>query len=219
MNAELFAEGFSKGLEAWSLQNMVDTGVILSFIALGLMACRAYLNSYRERMSLRISSEIWDLALDMGTDLSLFGAALIGLLTCNPDIMVDVKIALPWLPLANLLMGAALVLRAFHGGRKTASRGWWAALALAAVACLLNWFGFTFVMEGATDEYFPSNYPPFWSMLRHMRSDMNRELALSTFHWAGLAFFALFAWAVVTGLFQTISAAKRQEKDDGRIQR
>ncbi len=208
MSAELFAEGFSKGLEAWSLQNMVDSGVVFSFIALGMMACRAYLDSYKRRMTLRISSELWDMFIDLGTDLFLFGAALIGLLTCNPDIMVDVKIALPWLPLASLLMGIALILRSFHGGHKTQSKIWWAALVLIAVACLFNWFGFTFVMEGATDEYFPSGQPPLWQALHHMRSDMNRELSLTTFHWLSPAFALLFAWALATGLVRTIASKK-----------
>ena len=204
MEAELLAEGIGKGLEAWSLQNLVDAAVLFSFVALGMMACRAYLDAYRERMSLRVGTEAWDLFIDLGTDILLFGAALIGMLTCNPDIMVDTKIALPWLPLANLLMGAALVLRALYGGRRIRSGAWWAALALVACAAVLNWFGFTFVMEGATNEYFASGVPPFWNAVLQMRSNVNGELALAAFRWFAPAFALLFAWAIGTGLFQTL---------------
>ena len=46
MNPEQFAEGFSKGLEAWTLQNIVDGGMVLIFLALGMIISRAYLLSY-----------------------------------------------------------------------------------------------------------------------------------------------------------------------------
>ncbi|NIA16344.1 MAG: hypothetical protein GWP08_19975, partial [Nitrospiraceae bacterium] len=68
MGPEQYAEGFSKGLEAWTLQNVVDAGMILSFLALGLMVCRAYLDSYKDRMTLRLSVEVWDIMVDLGTD-------------------------------------------------------------------------------------------------------------------------------------------------------
>ncbi len=205
MSPEQIAEGIGKGLEAWTLQNVVDAGVLVGFIALGLIACRAYLDAYRERMSLRLSVEVWDIAVDFATDALLFVAAVIGLFTSNPDIMADVKIALPWLPLANLLMGVALILRAFHGGHRPRSGAWRASLALVALACALDWFGFTFVMEGATDEYFTSHYPAFWRTLHEMRSDVNHGLALATFYWVGPAFAVLFAWAVGAGLRRTLS--------------
>lgn len=208
MSPEQYAEGFRKGLEAWTLQNVVDAGMVFAFLALGLMACRAYMDAYKDRMTLRLSVELWDIMVDLGTDALLFSAALIGLLTTNPDIMADVKIALPWMPVANLLMGAALILRAFHGGQVTLSKVWWSALALTAIACVLNWFGFTFVMEGAADEYFTSHYPAFWSGLHNMRSDMNPKLALSVFYWSGSAFSVLFAWAVTTGLWRTITLSR-----------
>jgi hypothetical protein len=212
MSPEQVAEGVSKGLEAWTLQNLIDLGMLLSFLALGLMTSRAYLESFKKRMTLRLSVEIWDILMDLGTDALLLGAALLGLLTTNPDIMVDVKIALPWLPLANLLMGIALVLRAFHGGHTLRSWAWWGALALVATACLLNWFGFTFVMEGATDEYFPKHFPAFWNQLHAMRSDMNRELSLTTFYYLSPAFALLFAWAAGSGLRETLAATETESK-------
>ena len=209
MNPEQIAEGVNKGLEAWSLQTSLDLGLLLGFVALGLMVSRAYLDAYRQRMTLRLSVELWEIFIDLAIDLLLFAAALIGLLTTNPDVMVDIKIALPWLPLANLLMGIALVLRAFYAGHTSLSRTWWTTVALVAIACALNWFGFTFVMEGATTEYFPQNYPAFWQTLHSMRSDMNRGLSLQTFYWLSPAYALLFVWAVIAALRSTVAAAKK----------
>lgn len=209
MSPEQVAEGVNKGLEAWALQTSLDLGLVLGFLALGLMASRAYLNAYRQRMTLRLSVELWEIIIDLAIDAMLFITVLLGLLTTNPDVMVDIKIALPWLPLANLLFGVALILRAFYGGHKNLSKAWWLALSLVAIACVLNWFGFTFVMEGATDEYFPSNYPAFWQSLHNMRSDMNRGLSLQTFYWLSPAYALLFVWAIVAALRNTIAAAKK----------
>ena len=205
MTPEQYAEGISKGLEAWTLQTTIDTAVVFSFLVLGLVCCRAYLDAYKKRMTLRLSVEIWDVAIDLFTDLLSFGALLIGFLTCNPDVMIDAKIAVPWLPLANLAMGAALYLRAFFGGHRVASRAWWAALVLVLLACAMNWFGFIFVMEGATDEYFDGRaYPAYWSSLHGMRSDVNLHLGLITFYALEPVYVMMFLAFVLTGLRRTL---------------
>ena len=204
MNPEQFAEGFSKGLEAWTLQNIVDGGMVLIFLALGMIISRAYLLSYKQRMNLRLSVEIWEVAVDISTDLFLLVPFLIGLLTTNPDIMVDIKIALPWFPLAFLFSGVALILRLFHGGSKLLSASWWGALFFTASAAVASWFGFTFVMEAATDEYFEhAVYPVWWQALYNMRSDINRDLGLTTFYWMTPLFFMVILWAVVVGIKRT----------------
>jgi len=192
-----------KALEEWSLQNMVDGAIIASFLALAMIAGRAYFDAIRERLSLRVVTEVWDVAMDVVIDLLLLVGALVGLMTINPDIFADVKMALPFCPLAFVLMGAALVLRLFHGGSRVASVSWGLATALVAVAVLLNWFGFTFVMEAAGHEWLENHPSATWEALRALRSNANPELGMTTFLWAQPAIFAVFLWAVVAGLART----------------
>ncbi|MCD6350945.1 MAG: hypothetical protein J7M26_02400, partial [Armatimonadetes bacterium] len=71
------------------------------------------------------------------------------------------------------------------------------------VAVLLNWFGFTFVMEAAGHEWLENHPSATWEALRAMRSNANPELGMTTFLWAQPAIFAVFLWAVVAGLART----------------
>jgi len=218
VNPELYGEGIRKGLEAWTLQNLLDAGMLFIFIALGLMACRAYLEGFRGKLVLRLSVELWDLIMDLLTDLLLLFVVLIGMFTCNPDIMADIKIALPWIPLAQLLAGVALLLRAFAGGKRVGAASWWLALGLVALAGALSWFGFTFVMEGASDEYSVFATSQFWQAVHAMRSDVNRELALTTFAWAAPAFAALFLVSMGIGLRGTVRRLSAEHQDPHRRQ-
>lgn len=205
MNDEQLMHGIGKGLEVWTLQNMTDGAILLCFVALALIGGRAYLEHARRRLSLRVATELWDLTSDYLADAVLLVVVLIGLFVTNPDIMADIKIALPWVPIAFVLAGVALVLRTCHNGRAVASRSWWVALVCLGLGCLSAWFGFTFVMEAATGEYFEiGQAPAIWANLQHMRSDFNHPLALSTFFWAAPALALLFGWAIVAGVYQTL---------------
>ena len=192
-----------KALEEWSLQNTVDGAIIASFLALGAIAGRAYLDAIKRRLSLRVAIEVWDVASDVVADLLLLAVAVVGLLTINPDIFADVKIALPFCPLAFVLLGVALVVRLFHGGSRVGSRAWVVATGLVAAGALLNWFGFTFVMEAAGHEWLDNHPSATWEALRAMRSNLNPELSTATFLWAQPAMFAVFVWAVIVGAVQT----------------
>jgi len=146
MSDEELGVGIRKGLEAWTLQNLCDGTILLMFVALAMVAGRSYLEGPRGRLSLRVASEIWDVVTDYGADLLLLAILLIGVMIVNPDVMADIKVALPWLPLAFILAGAALAIRACRGGRVVGSAAWWAVLVLMVVGCASAWFGFTFVI-------------------------------------------------------------------------
>ena len=127
MNVEQSITAMRKALEMWTLQNLCDTGIMLGFLIIGLVAARGYLERFKAKLSLRVAIEAWETLIDLGADFLLLVVALIGLFITNTDIMADIKIALPWVPLAFLLMGAALIVRAFYGGHKPGSRPWWIA--------------------------------------------------------------------------------------------
>jgi hypothetical protein len=172
VTAEDLTHSIQKGLEVWSLQNVCDAAILLSFVILALVAGRAYLETLKNRLTLRVATEVWEAGTDLGLDMLLFAVVLVGLFVINPDIMADIKIALPWVPLAFVLMAVVLVIRVCYGGREVGSRAWWAAVTLLALAGLANWFGFTFVMEAAGEEYLALHpNAQVWVALSRLRSD------------------------------------------------
>jgi hypothetical protein len=71
------------------------------------------------------------------------------------------------------------------------------------VACAANWFGFTFVMEAAGEEYLKKQPDSWWPALQRMRSDFNPDLAMATFQWANPALLLVFIWAAVAGAMRS----------------
>jgi len=206
---EELGHAINKGLEFWSLQVVADTAIMLSFVILAMVAGRCYLESVRRRLTLRVAAEVWEAGADLLIDTAMGFVALVGLFITNPDIMADIKIGLPWVPLATVLIAVALVIRAFHGGRLVGSGAWWIVLGLVAVACAANWFGFTFVMEAAGEEYLKNQPDSWWPALQRMRSDFNPSLAMATFRWANPALLLVFVWAVIAGAVRSWRAARQ----------
>ncbi len=214
MTPELIGEGVSKGLEIWILQNLLDLGIILVFFLIGIFSLRGYLDRFRERLILRLSVEIWDLFLDLLTDFLMVIIFLIGLFITNPDIMVDIKIALPWIPLSFLLVGVSFVIK-LRKNVEIGSVSWKVVLTLLLLSAIFSWFGFTFVMEGATREYYESGvYPYLWKIFYNMRSDVNRELSLITFYLLSPLYFLTFLWMVFSGL--RITTFRKINDKDGK---
>jgi len=199
MNAKDLEHGINKALEVWSLQTVCDIAILVTFLVLALVAGRAYLEGIRNRLTLRITAEAWDTGSDLLIDLLLGFVTLSGFFLINPDIMSDIKIGLPWVPLAMVLSAAALMLRVWHGGRIPGSSTWWVVLVLLVIACASNWFGFTFVMEAAGEEYLKPNEPSVWLTLQQMRSDFNPALAMITFQCANPALFLMLVWGAIVG--------------------
>ena len=211
MNTEQTITALRKGLEMWTLQNLCDGGIMLGFVILGLVAARGYFEALKARLTLRVAVEAWETFIDLGADFLLLVAFLIGLFVSNTDIMADIKVAVPWVPLAFLLMGAALIVRAFYGGHRPGCRAWWVALGLIGLGCLLNWFGFTFVMEAPGDEYLHLPFADALIALARMRSNENPGLAMTTFLCLGPLFAVEFVWATLAAALQTRRWLKRRE--------
>jgi len=203
MQTEELGHAINKGLELWSLQCLSDAAILSSFVILALVAGRSYLDEIRRRLTLRVAAEAWETGTDLLIDLLMSFAALVGLFIVNPDILADIKIGLPWVPLGLWLIAVALVVRVFYGGRNAGTTAWWLVLGLVALACLANWFGFTFVMEAAGEEYVKGRPDSLWPALQRMRSDFNHDLALTTFQWANPALVAVFLWALVVAVVRS----------------
>jgi len=213
MKPEELGHAINKGLEVWSLQIVCDVAILLSFIILAMVAGRCYLESVGRRLTLRVAAEAWETGADVLIDALMGFVALVGLFIVNPDIMADIKIGLPWVPLAMVLVAVALVLRVFHGGRVVGSAAWWIVIGLLVVACAANWFGFTFVMEAAGGEYLKGNVPSLWPTLQRMRSDFNPDLALTTFYWANPALILVFVWVIVASAVRSCRSSREPKNE------
>ena len=198
------AHDIAKALEVWSLQTTADLSVLLALLALGLALVRPYVARTAARLTLRVSVELWDAGSVVLTDLVLTLAVLLGFVVCNPDVMADVKIAVPFLPAALVLLAAALVLRLFHGGHDPASRAGGAALGLMGAAALLDVVGYTLVMEAPSDEFLALHPSPFWTWVKtHLRSNAlphGLETAHATFWICFALLLGILAWGFVAGL-------------------
>lgn len=190
----------AKALEVWTLQNLLDFSILLGILAGGLAMIQQYYQSLERRLSLRVSIEIWNVFTILVVDVLLAIVVLVGYLTLNPDIMADIKIAIPFYPVAAILFAVALVLRLFYGGHETGSKSFVRAIYVMLVANVLNIAGFTFVAEAASGEYLetrPVDFA-FWTYLKtHLRSNAipsGLELAQITFYICFPILMAVFVW-------------------------
>jgi len=110
-----------KALEVWTLQNLLNFSIMLGILVLGLAIAQKYYESIKQKLTLRVSIEIWDAITIILVDILLVFVVVVGYLVLNPDIMADIKIAIPFVPIATILFTIALVLRLFHGGHKVKS--------------------------------------------------------------------------------------------------
>ncbi|GLH72409.1 hypothetical protein GETHLI_09110 [Geothrix limicola] len=194
----------AKGLEVWILQNLLNASILMGIMVSGLLLAQGYYRELNRHLNLRVSRELWNLFTVILADVLLVGMFLVGYVVLNPDIMADIKMAVPFYPVASLLFAAALILRLFKGGHEagTSSFNWALRLSLAANA--INMVGFTFVAEAASDEYLARHASPFWTYLKtHLRSNadpIGLEVAQATFFICFPILLLLCAWAVKSAM-------------------
>jgi len=205
----------AKALEIWILQNMLDGSIMLGFFALGIAMVEQYHRRIESLLTLRVSTEIWRAATVVTVDLLLAVMVVAGLFLVNPDIMADVKMAVPFYPLAVVLVAAALVLRLLHGGTEPGSRPWRRALWLLFWADLVNLAGFAFVMEAPGHEFLDLHPNAVWSWITaHLRSNAvpaGIELA----QWCFWIFFPFLVAILLWAFASAMSRGSAQEEDAG----
>ena len=212
-------ESITKALEIWTLQNLLNLAITLGILATGLTMIQSYYDALEKHLSLRVSIELWRIFTVLLVDVLLTFTVLIGYLMLNPDIMSDVKMAVPFFPAATVLFAVALVLRLFHGGHGTGSRNHLRSLQLMLAGCLVDILGFTFVMEGAGKEYLEKYHPDnsFWIYLEtHLRSNTDPAGILfsqTVFYVCFPILLAVLVWGVWSGM-QRLSEGPRQNNLD-----
>ncbi len=169
-----------KALEIWTAQAICDAGIALSIVACLLHVARPYFERVLARLTLRVAADMWWLAYIVFRDGALFLSAVAGLWTLNLDLMADIKIGLPFVPLGTVITCATLLWKVFARVEEP-RRSHRLDIALTACAAFLNGIGYAAVMEGPGAEYRVAS-SPFWKTLLALRSNANPELATVTFY-------------------------------------
>jgi hypothetical protein len=194
----------AKALEVWGLQSLLDISILLGIVACGLAMIQGYYKSLEKHLSLRVSIELWKVLTIALVDVLLAIVVMIGYLVLNPDIMADIKMAVPFQPLAIVLFSAALVIRLFHGGHDPQRPSFLGAVCLMFVASVVSIIGFTFVAEAPSGEYLATHPSPFWDYVKtHLRSNADPsglELSQWTFYVCFPLLVAVFAWGFLVAL-------------------
>lgn len=202
----------AKALEVWTLQNLLNISIVLGILALGLALVQGYYHSLEKRLTLRVSIELWQVLTVLVIDLLLAVVVIIGYLVLNPDIMADIKMAVPFYPITAILFAVALVLRLFHGGHEAGSKNYLRAIWLMAAASLINVVGFTFVAEAPSGEYLATHPSPFWDYVKtHLRSNADPhglELTQVTFYVCFPILLAVAVWGLMSALRQIRPASE-----------
>jgi hypothetical protein len=202
----------AKALEVWTLQNLLNISIMLGILACGLATVQEYWRALERHLSLRVSIEIWRVLTVLFVDILLVIVVLVGYLVLNPDIMADIKMAVPFCPIATILFTVALILRLFHGGHAITSPNFARALYLMFAANVLNIIGFTIVMEAPSGEYLEGHPSAFWTYIKtHLRSNANPAgLELSQ-----VTFYVCFALLLAVGVWGVWSAMARLKEGQG----
>ena len=203
----------AKGLEIWVLQNLLDGSILMGFLALGIAMVEPYHRRIERLLTLRVSIEIWRALTIVVVDLLLAAVVLVGVFVVNPDIMADIKMAVPFYPLAVVMVAIVLYLRLFHGAGEPGTPAHRRALGLLFWANLVNLAGFTFVMEAPGTEYLELHPSPVWTWIKtHLRSNVS-PAGLELAQWSFWIFFPLLVLLLLLAFRTAMSRMAPPETD------
>lgn len=203
----------AKALELWTAQTLCDVGILLSVVSFLLHIGRPYFERILRRLTLRVAADLWWLIYVALRDGSLLVAVLFGFLHLNLDLMADIKIALPFVPLATVAMAVALVVKVFRDAEDM-NRAYRRATLWTALGAFLNVIGYVFVMEAPGGEYEASR-TVIWQTLHSWRSNVNPDLAVWTF---SIAIVLLGGVAMYAAYIAMAAMRRAGEEGDGRVQ-
>ncbi len=194
-----------KALEVWTAQTVCDLGILFSIVSFLLHIGRPYFDRILSRFSLRVAADIWWIVYVVLRDGTLFVALLFGLSHLNLDIMSDIKVGLPFVPLGTVALAGALLLKVFSNAEDI-NTSFRRATYLVSVGAFLNTIGYVLVMEGAGEEY-PAAKNFFWQWMESLRSNQNPQLATIVFYisWFLLVCLATAATLKVMRLYRSVA--------------
>jgi hypothetical protein len=181
MNPDNLTKAISKSLELWTIITLYDIALILLLLGVILHFAQGFFNESQGKFYFRVSRENWSILFFLIRDFSLFAAFGISLLLINPDMFADVKLPMPFFPLATVLLGVALIfkLKGKMSGNLMQERLFNVFLISAIV---VQYTGFVLVMEAAPTDWVHGGYASdFWLALRSLRSNVNPALSMWSF--------------------------------------
>lgn len=185
-----------KALEVWTAQTLLDLGILFSIISALLHIGRPYFERILSRMTLRVAADLWWLVYVILRDGLLFFSVLFIFLNVNLDLMADIKVGLPFVPLGMVVLVIALIIKVFRNtedfNKLSLINNY-----IIAFGAFLNALGYILVMEAPGDEYAAAKQP-FWQLMTSMRSNANPWLSTVTFY---LTFGLLIATFIVALYF------------------
>jgi uncharacterized protein (UPF0333 family) len=187
--------GNAKALEIWTAQTLCNVGVLLSMVSFLLHIGRPYFDRILSRLTLRVAADLWWLTYVVLRDGSLFVALVCGVFCLNLDLMADIKIGLPFVPLGTVALAGAVLVKVFRNAEDI-NKSFRLSLFLVALGALLNTIGYVLVMEAPGAEYAAAK-TGFWQMMAALRSNQNTALAEITFYLAFAMLLALGAAAML----------------------
>lgn len=200
----------AKALEIWSVQSLCDLGIVLSILSWLLHIGRPYFERIQARLTLRMAAELWWLGYIGLRDGALLIALLTGLFCLNLDLMADIKIGLPFVPLGTVALAGAVWCKVFRNAEDV-NANWRASVRLAGIGALLNMLGFVLVMEAPGGEYEAAK-TLFWRTMVSWRSNQNPGLATLTFYLTAATLAVLAIAAAVKAA--RLCREKRGERND-----
>lgn len=198
-----------KSLEIWTAQTLCDIGILLSVISFLLHIGRPYFDRVIGRFTLRVAADLWWLVYIILRDGTLFFSVLLGFSNLNLDLMADVKIGLPFVPLGTVALASALLIKIFRN-TEDINKSFRISVYLVALGAFLNTIGYVFVMEAPGDEYSIAK-TAFWETMRSWRSNANPELATITFY---ITFVLLLSIVTIAAL-KAMCIYRKVEKEKG----
>ncbi|MCL5029078.1 MAG: hypothetical protein M1480_08680 [Bacteroidetes bacterium] len=169
-----------KALEIWTAQTLLDLGILFSIISALLHLGRPYFERILSRMTLRVAADMWWLIYVILRDGLLFISVLFIFLNVNLDLMEDIKVGLPFVPIGMVVLVVALIIKVFRNtedfNKLSRVNNY-----IITFGAFLNFLGYLLVMEAPGDEYAAAQQP-FWMLMKSMRSNLNPWLSTVVFY-------------------------------------
>ncbi len=197
-----------KALEIWTAQTLLDLGILFSIISALLHIGRPYFERILSRMTLRVAADIWWLVYVVLRDGLLFFSVLFILLNVNLDLMADIKVGLPFVPMGMVVLVIALIIKVFRNtedfNKLSRVNNY-----IITFGAFLNYLGYLLVMEAPGNEYAAAQQP-FWQLMKSMRSNLNPWLSTIVFYIT----FGLLIITLATALYFFSKQNGIKEKDN-----
>ncbi|MDA3860537.1 MAG: hypothetical protein PF445_04870 [Melioribacteraceae bacterium] len=189
---------FEKGLELFILQTALIGSIVSGMVVLFLSIVQSYAKSINNILSLKLHSEVWRISTILFIDIFLVITVIIGFLLLNPDGMADIKIAMPFYPIATILFAISLVLRIFYNGHNTTDPNFLKSLWIIFFANIFNIIGYSFIMKAPSGEYLTKHPSKFWTFIKSYLvsngSMEGLEFSQVTFYVCFPILIAVFIW-------------------------